>query len=51
MKLIKRHIAKSLSWRFIGTIDGGVFKPGDKVKTLPSGFVSTIKTIGAGMII
>ena len=30
---------------FAGRIDGGVFKPGDRVKTLPSGFVSTIKTI------
>ena len=30
---------------FAGRIDGGVFKPGDKVKTLPSGFISTIKTI------
>ena len=30
---------------FAGRIDGGIFKPGDKVKTLPSGFVSTIKTI------
>ena len=30
---------------FAGRIDGGVFKPGDKVKSLPSGFVSTIKTI------
>ncbi|MDC3178981.1 GTP-binding protein [Flavobacteriales bacterium] len=30
---------------FAGRIDGGIFKPGDKVKTLPSGFLSTIKTI------
>ena len=30
---------------FAGRIDGGVFKPGDRVKTLPSGFTSTIKTI------
>ena len=30
---------------FAGRIDGGVFKPGDRVKTLPSGFVTTIKTI------
>lgn len=30
---------------FAGRIDGGVFKIGDKVKSLPSGFVSTIKTI------
>jgi len=30
---------------FAGRIDGGVFKVGDKVKSLPSGFVSTVKTI------
>jgi sulfate adenylyltransferase subunit 1 len=30
---------------FAGRINGGVFKPGDKVKSLPSGFVSTIKSI------
>lgn len=30
---------------FAGRVDGGVFKVGDKVKSLPSGFVSTIKTI------
>jgi sulfate adenylyltransferase subunit 1 len=30
---------------FAGRIDGGVFKPGDKIKVLPSGFVSTINTI------
>jgi len=30
---------------FAGRIDGGVFKVGDKVKSLPSGFVSTIKSI------
>jgi sulfate adenylyltransferase subunit 1 len=30
---------------FAGRIDGGVFKVGDKVKSLPSGFVSTVKAI------
>ena len=30
---------------FAGRIYRGVFKPGDRVKTLPSGFVTTIKTI------
>lgn len=30
---------------FAGRVSGGVFKVGDKVKSLPSGFVSTIKTI------
>ena len=44
--VIRPHTLKSQDFRgFAGRIDGGVFKPGDKVKTLPSGFVSTIKTI------
>ena len=30
---------------YAGRIDGGVFKPGDAVKILPSGFASTIKSI------
>jgi len=30
---------------YAGRIAGGVFKPGDKVKVLPSGFESTINTI------
>ena len=30
---------------FAGRIEGGVFKPGDKVKILPSGFTSTIRSI------
>ena len=30
---------------FAGRIDGGIFKVGDKVKSLPSGFVSTVKSI------
>lgn len=30
---------------YAGRIDGGVFKPGDRVKVLPSGFSSTIKGI------
>lgn len=30
---------------YAGRIDGGVFKPGDKVKVLPSGFNTTIKTV------
>ena len=32
---------------YAGRIAGGVFKPGDKVTILPSGFGSTIKTIDA----
>jgi len=44
--VIRPHTLDNHDFRgFAGRIDGGVFKPGDKVKTLPSGFVSTIKTI------
>lgn len=44
--VIRPHTIEHQDFRgFAGRIDGGVFKPGDKVKTLPSGFVSTIKTI------
>jgi sulfate adenylyltransferase subunit 1 len=44
--VIRPHTLDNQDFRgFGGRIDGGVFKPGDKVKTLPSGFVSTIKTI------
>jgi len=44
--VIRPHTLDNQDYRgFTGRIDGGVFKPGDRVKTLPSGFVSTIKTI------
>jgi sulfate adenylyltransferase subunit 1 len=44
--VIRPHTKENQDFRgFAGRIDGGVFKPGDKVKTLPSGFVSRIKTI------
>ena len=44
--VIRPHTLEYQDYRgFAGRIDGGVFKPGDKVKSLPSGFVSTIKTI------
>jgi sulfate adenylyltransferase subunit 1 len=44
--VIRPHTLEYQDFRgFAGRIDGGVFKPGDKVKALPSGFVSTIKTI------
>lgn len=44
--VIRPHTIDNQDFRgFAGRIDGGVFKPGDKIKTLPSGFVSTIKTI------
>jgi sulfate adenylyltransferase subunit 1 len=44
--VIRPHTLEYQDYRgFAGRIDGGIFKPGDKVKSLPSGFVSTIKTI------
>ena len=47
--VIRPHTLDNQDFRgFTGRIDGGVFKPGDRVKTLPSGFVTTIKTIELG---
>ena len=47
--VIRPHTLDNQDYRgFAGRIDGGVFKPGDRVKTLPSGFVTTIKTIELG---
>ena len=44
--VIRPHTLDNQDFRgFTGRIDGGVFKPGDRVKTLPSGFITTIKTI------
>lgn len=44
--VIRPHSDKWHDFRgFAGRIAGGVFKPGDKVKVLPSGFESTIKAI------
>ena len=44
--VIRPHTHEHQDFRgFAGRIDGGIFKIGDKVKSLPSGFVSTIKTI------
>jgi len=44
--VIRPHTLDNQDYRgFAGRVDGGVFKPGDRVKTLPSGFVTTIKTI------
>ena len=44
--VIRPHTLNNQDFRgFAGRIDGGVFKPGDRVKTLPSGFITTIKTI------
>lgn len=44
--VIRPHTLEFQDYRgFAGRIDGGVFKPGDRVKSLPSGFISTIKTI------
>jgi sulfate adenylyltransferase subunit 1 len=44
--VIRPHSDKWHDFRgFAGRIAGGVFKPGDKVQVLPSGFGSTIKAI------
>ena len=44
--VIRPHTLEHQDFRgFAGWIAGGVFKPGDKVKILPSGFNSTIKTV------
>ena len=44
--VIRPHTHEHHDYRaFAGRIDGGVFKPGDKVKVLPSGFTSKIKNI------
>ena len=45
--VIRPHTLENQDYRgFAGRIDGGVFKSGDKIKVLPSGFTSTIKNIG-----
>ena len=47
--VIRPHTLDNQDYRgFAGRIDGGVFKSGDRVKTLPSGFVTTIKSIELG---
>lgn len=44
--VIRPHTMEHQDFRgYAGRIDGGVFKPGDKVRIMPSGFKSTIKTI------
>ena len=44
--VIRPHTIEHQDFRgFAGRVDGGIFKPGDKIKTLPSGFSSTIKAI------
>lgn len=44
--VIRPHTLDNQDFRgFAGRIVGGVFKAGDKVKTMPSGFISTIKNI------
>lgn len=44
--VIRPHTLDNQDFRgFAGRVVGGVFKPGDKVKTMPSGFISAIKTI------
>ena len=44
--VIRPHTLEHQDYRgFAGRVEGGVFKPGDKIKTLPSGFTSVIKSI------
>ncbi|MEE3036831.1 MAG: GTP-binding protein [Bacteroidota bacterium] len=44
--VIRPHTHEHQDYRgFAGRIDGGVFKPGDTVKILPSGFTTSIRTI------
>ncbi len=44
--IIRPHSDEYHDYRgYAGRIEGGVFKPGDKVLVLPSGFSSTIKSI------
>ena len=44
--VIRPHTIEHQDFRgFAGRVDGGIFKPGDKIKTLPSGFSSTVKAI------
>ena len=44
--VIRPHTLEHQDYRgFAGRVEGGVFKPGDKIKTLPSGFTSAIKSI------
>lgn len=44
--VIRPHTLEHQDFRgYAGRINGGVFKPGDKVKVLPSGFETKIKTI------
>ena len=44
--VIRPHTLENQDFRgFAGRIESGVFKPGDNIKVLPSGFLSTIKSI------
>lgn len=44
--VIRPHTLEYQDFRgYAGRIEGGIFKPGDKVKILPSGFESSIKNI------
>ena len=44
--VIRPHTKEHQDYRgFAGRIDGGIFKVGDAVKTLPSGFITKIKSI------
>ncbi len=41
-----QHVVRSHDFRgYAGTVAGGVFKPGDEVMVLPSGFTTTVRAI------
>lgn len=44
--VIRPHTLEHQDFRgYAGRVEGGIFKPGDEVKVLPSGFTSRVKTI------
>ena len=44
--VIRPHTIENQDYRgFAGRIESGIFKPGDRIKSLPSGFTSTVDTI------
>ena len=44
--VIRPHTLENQDFRgFAGRIESGVFKPGDNIKVLPSGFLSSVKSI------
>lgn len=47
--VIRPHLEKFQDFRgYAGRIEGGIFKPGDAIKVLPSGFTTIVKDIFVG---